>query len=179
MKTMIWALMLLLCQTPALAAEPADAARIGKQPLQVYLMDQTAQATNIRSAPSGQIIQQLASQNGDYMLTVTEPVNGWWRIADHVIEDVSSGKRVTIPPSGGWLHYSVLGLGSRNYGGEELTLYAEPSTQAKAVFSFRDERSLRPMDAQGKWVKVMTMDGRHRGWILREWLCGNPLTNCS
>ena len=38
---------------------------------------------------------------------------------------------------------------------------------------------LRPVDIRGNWVKVKTIDGKHTGWIESEWLCGNPLTNCS
>jgi hypothetical protein len=71
-------------------------------------------------------------------------------------------------------------VGTRNYGGQKITLFKEPSEKSAAVFSFTDERQLRVLDMKGEeWVKVRTIDGKYTGWVDRNWLCGNSLTNCS
>ena len=79
-----------------------------------------------------------------------------------------------------WIHSSVLGLHTRNYGGQPLNLYASPSEDAPVVATIREEAAdVRPLDvnADGSWVKVKAKAGT--GWIQRNWLCDNPLTNCS
>ena len=80
--------------------------------------------------------------------------------------------------TGYWIHYSVLGMGTRNYGKEKLTLRQSPNAKSAAVYSFTKEIVLRPMDIKGDWVKVKTIDGKYTGWIEADWLCGNSLTNC-
>ena len=112
------------------------------------------------------------------MIEVEKPTNGWWKI---VGDDYDTGdEQGTLKGSstGYWIHYSVLGVGTRNYGKQKLTLRQSPNAKSAAVYSFTKEIVLRPMDIKGDWVKVKTTDGKYTGWIEMDWLCGNSLTNC-
>jgi len=144
----------------------------------VFITDNSGKYTNIRAAAKGKIVDKIPTEL-IVMLVVNNPVNGWWRIVGDSYSAMDSDD-VTLKGSttGYWIHSSVIGLGTRNYGGETISLRKSPSASSKAVFSFSDERRLHPVDICEGWVRVRTEDGRHEGWIEEEWLCGNPVTNC-
>ena len=144
--------------------------------IDVYIMDNPKDlTTNLRDAPKGKIVKQLP--RGVYALYLSEVRNGWWKVVDMWDADEDKGQKLN-PMKTYWIHYSVIATGTRNYGGERLTLRAAPNKTAKAVWSFKNEISLRPLEVRGEWAKVCTIDGKHTGWIEMEWLCGNPVTNC-
>ena len=147
---------------------------------EAFVMNNPADATtNLRATPKGKIIKQLPS--GTYELYFQKVRNGWWKVVDiRDADETEDYRRETLEPNRAYgIHYSVIAIGTRNYGGEKLTLRAEPRAGSKAVWSFSEEISLRPMEIRGEWVKVRTIDGKHNGWIDQEWLCGNPVTYCS
>ena len=142
--------------------------------LGVFLHDNPNDAvTNLRSTPKGKIVKQLP--HGAYALYLSEMQNGWWKVVDiwdaDEVEKLDSTKTY-------WIHYSVIAMGTRNYGGERLALKATPSSKSKTTYSFNKEILLRPLEIKDGWVKVRTVDGKHTGWIEEDWLCGNPVTNC-
>ena len=142
--------------------------------------------TNVRNKPGGKVIVRLgdsgasAEEEEDYgpdddgytMLTIYNPQNGWWQIHAKILEGVKiSGEA--------WIHYSVLEMRTRNYGGQQLNLYQEPSADASVVAVIKTEEAVvRPMDLSpdGEWTKVKAKAGT--GWIETRWLCGNPYTTC-
>ena len=140
--------------------------------------------TNIRATPGGKIIGRLGEkkpvkQDDEYddegddegTIVVFNPQNGWWQIMGYKIKGIDIS-------NGGWIHYSVLALGTRNYAGQTLLLHKEPSADSPVVGSFKDEPLCHPMDItpDGEWVKITCKAGT--GWIEADWLCGNPYTNC-
>ena len=132
--------------------------------------------TNVRNAPKGKVVGKIVS-DGMASLEVMAPKNGWWQIVgDEYDHPERNDTQFTGSKTGYWIHYSVIGINTRNYGSQRLSLRDKPG--GKAVFSFTKELTLHPLEIKGTWVKVQTMDGRHTGWIEDEWLCGNPLTNC-
>lgn len=148
------------------------------QSLGVFFYDLNGKYTNIRNAPNGKIVDKVPTSS-DGMLLVENPVNGWWVICDNSYFEPDGGiYKFSGSRSGYYIHYSCIGIGTRNYGGQTLYLRATPSARAKVVYSFKEEITLRPIDVKGDWVKVKTMDGKHTGWIEAEWLCGNSVTNC-
>ncbi len=145
--------------------------------LSAYIVDKTP--TNVRSAPNGTVVLKLPN-DCSYIVTLTSPRGGWWRLM--AAENAEEGVDVALqgsPSKQYWVHSSVVGLSTRNYGGERLALRAESAEDAKAVYSFSEEITLIPLEVKGDWVKASTSDGKHMGWIELEWLCDNPLTNCS
>jgi SH3-like domain-containing protein len=149
------------------------------QYITVFFWDTVGDFTNIRNAPNGKIVEKV-STSIDAMLLVETPVNGWWSICDASYYEPDGGLyKLSGSRSGYYIHYSCIGVGTRNYGGQTLYLRATPSSRAKVVYSFKEELVLHPMDVKGDWVKVSTIDGKHTGWIQDDWLCGNPVTNCN
>lgn len=135
--------------------------------------------TNVRNKPKGDIAMQLPNE-GSMCFLLEKPTNGWWKVVELWDAEDEDNPTATLHGSTTgeyWVHYSVVGIGTRNYGGERLTLREKPSAKAKAVYSFTDEILLRPIDIKGSWVKVKAPNGKI-GWIHEDWLCSNPLTNC-
>lgn len=140
-----------------------------------YISDKSA--TNVRRTPGGTVVGQIAKP-GVYSLSVCNPKNGWWQILNGVVYENMDGETLEFEGEV-WVHSSVLGLGTRNYGGETLTLRTEPRADAPVAGTINGEVEVRPLDLSedGAWVKVRW--GQVTGWIESNWLCSNPLTNCS
>ena len=147
------------------------------QGLGVYILDYDGDFTNVRNAPKGKIVFKLPARDG-VMIDVDKVVNGWWHICSEYAGSGDENYKLTGSTTGYWIHYSVLAMGTRNYGGQTLYIRQSPSASAPVVYKFKKEIQLRPMDIKGEWVKVQTTDGKYTGWIEEEWLCGNSLTNC-
>ncbi len=134
-------------------------------------------STNVRNAPGGEVIRQLPAQ-GIYMLSICNPKDGWWQVFGGTIEEVDADA-IELPEEA-WIHSSVIGLSTRNYGGQQLSLRSDPREGAPVVGRITvPEDLVRPLDIteDGEWVKVRW--GKVTGWIERKWLCGNPLSSCS
>lgn len=141
-----------------------------------FISDKTA--TNVRSTPGGKVVGQIPKP-GTYSLTVFNPTNGWWQILNGVVFEDMEGEVIEFEGDV-WVHGSVLGIGTRNYGGETLELRAEPREDAAVTGRITQaDVTVRPLDmtADGEWVKV-NWNGVI-GWIDRYWLCSNPLTTCA
>jgi SH3-like domain-containing protein len=84
---------------------------------------------------------------------------------------------VEIPNGEGWIHGSVIGVDTRNYGGQTLELLDSP-INGNVVGEIKEQvYGLKLKDICGRWVQV---DYKGIvGWIDSNWLCGNPLTTCS
>ena len=134
----------------------------------------------ILNKPSGATVIML-SYDEPYMFSLTSPQDGWWKINDlwNAANDEDSTSLVGSDTGEYWIHFSALGLGTSNYGGQELHLRAAPNQNAEIVFTFNQELTLMPLDFDGDWVKVKVEGYDIVGWIENEWLCSNPLTNCS
>lgn len=148
--------------------------------IDVFVSDKTGSDTNLRSEPKGKIVGKL-SKSGTYMMNICDVTNGWWRICNNEVLAYTDDIEGEIPAGSegvAWIHYSVLGMSTRNYQGETLYLRESPSEKARSTFSFNKELVLRPIGEDGRWIKVETVDKKHRGWIEAYWLCGNALTTC-
>ncbi|RRC98456.1 hypothetical protein [Prevotella sp. OH937_COT-195] len=152
---------------------------VNAQSFNVYIQDSEGQYTNIRNAPGGKVVKRLVT--GIYALCVRNVRNGWWEIVPNTLEDVESQEKVSMndEKSPCFIHYSAIAVATRNYDGRQLYLRKLPDGKAAVEFSFGDEKELRPLKIKNGWVKVRTLDKKHTGWIEEEWLCGNPVTNCS
>lgn len=155
----------------------------GQVTVEAFLFDKTGTATNIRQVPGGKVKTQLP-QDDDYcpLFSLISCNNGWWKIADcsDAYSESGIGTERCKKAVGGYIHYSCVGIYTRNYANEPISLHAKPSASAKVVYLIEKEMLLHPtgVSKTGDWVKVKTMDGKHEGWIPSEWLCSNPLTNC-
>lgn len=162
-------------QEELIVEEPAPTISL-ENPLRAYISDQFGGATNIRSMPAGDIIEELPNSN-DYIIYIVAKSGRWFKVEKiDAIEET-----INLPNNEGWIHGSVIGFGTRNYGGQELHLYSSPDDQSDVVATINQESGVKLVDIDDEWVKVEWRDANSNifiGWIEREWLCGNPLTNC-
>ncbi len=153
---------------------------VNAQRVEVFIQDGNGPVTNVRNAPKGKVVAKLNSQSG-IMFAVESQKNGWWKISQGIYVDPDDMEDVRLKGSktGYWVHYSVIAMSTSNYGGQTLHLRKSPSSKARSAYSFKNEQILRPLEVRNGWVKVVTTDGKHTGWIEEVWLCGNSVTNCS
>lgn len=150
----------------------------------VYVADEPGElVTNIRNAPGGEVLMELRHdiEEAYYILDLDQYVDGWFRIKGKingvVDHEIPAGEE-------GWIHYSVIAADTRNYGGQTINFYAEPDENSKINGSLNHESGgLRIIEACDEWVHCSyhnrNTGEKVEGWIKNEWLCGNPLTNCS
>ena len=154
---------------------------VNAQALGVFINDNDGPYSNVRNSPAGQIVDRIPV-NASAMLGVETPKNGWWRIVGDCYEAIGEVDfeefKLKGSTTGYWIHYSVIGVGTRNYGGQHLYLRSEPKARGSVVYTIKEETIVRPVEIKGDWVKVKTLDGKGFGWIEAEWLCGNSVTNC-
>ena len=156
--------------------ETTSETTISKNALHVYLNDPDKSGTNIRKTPKGDVVMQLIPKGEDdhYFITLSEVKDGWFKIEKISGMEVEN---IEIEGSEGWIHGSVLGVDTRNYGRQTLDLLDAPKS-GKVVGTIKEEvYGLKLKDMDGEWVKVEYKGVL--GWINSEWLCGNPLTTCS
>ena len=177
MKKILFSL-LILALLPAVKASAANDGDV----VEAYLFDPVGNFTNIRVAPKGAVKVKL-NNKGEYepCFSLVDYKNGWWKIkyCGDATES-PEGEKLCKKAIGGYIHYSCVGIGTRNYGGQHIHLYATANHKSKVVYTIKEETIVRPVGVAfgGTWVKVKTADGKHEGWIQSEWLCSNPLTNC-
>ena len=155
---------------------PTEVRDCSPSELDVSLNDPDDSGTNIRKSPGGEVVLKLkvTDDNPGFILTLTEAQNGWFKIKSP-IDGIEN--EIKIPNGEGWIHGSVVSVGTRNYGGQELELLDQP-INGKVVGVIKEEAyGLRIKDICGKWTKVEYKGVT--GWIENEWLCGNPVTSCS
>jgi len=147
-----------------------------------YLSDPVGKFTNVRVAPKGAVKVKLTQGDYEPCFGLKDYNNGWWKIAgcSDATDSSPAYEKLCNKANGGYIHYSCVGIGTRNYSNQELPLYETANPKSKVVYIIKEETTVRPVGVArgGMWVKVKTADGKHEGWIQSEWLCSNPLTNC-
>lgn len=164
---------ILVCLLMTLSVITSSAQVIG-----AYITDNNGDFTNVRNAPKGKVVGKISTKLV-VMVALENYNDGWWKLSG-LPENAEEATEIPLPASdsGYWVHYSVVGFSTRNYGGQTLQLHASPDTDSPVTFSFSEEMQLHPVGVVDGWVKVKTDDGKHTGWIQDEWICDNPLTNC-
>ena len=158
MKKLSLTILLALCTLGVWAQSESE--------LRVYTLDKAGKYTNVRNAPNGKVVDRIPTADAA-MFAVASPTKGWWKIVSEGYGTGDYEGTFKGSTTGYWIHYSVLAVDTRNYGGQTLCLRQTPNTKGAVVYKFSEEIDLRPMDisADGEWVKVKTFDGKHTGWI--------------
>lgn len=147
-----------------------------------YIYDNSGTPTNVRNAPNGKVVMKLSNQADGFEVTLLEVKGKWWRIDPTVwlCGDVDEESlELKGSKTGYWVHYSVLGFGIA--GEQENVLRQTPSPKGKSLNLkpfYLLEVTLRPLEIRGEWIKVITSDNRHTGWMPIDRICSNPLTTC-
>lgn len=137
-----------------------------------------ANPTNIRKTPGGEVITEL-ERGSDYMVEIVGQKNGWFKISR---VDVFDNNAIDVPGQFGWMHHSVLAVRTRNYANQKLNLYLLPEKTSKITGVIKEETEVRFTKINKNYVFIRFTDSNGKkveGWINKEWLCGNPVTNCS
>ena len=136
---------------------------------------------NVRATPGGTILFKLDHNEPGYTVELYEAWNGWFRISPE-IETVDQDP-IVLKSKQVWIHGSQLGAGTRNYGGQKLTFRTRPNANSPIVFTINEEIGVSYVDTVKGWIKVKYTPEKSKkslvGWIETEWLCPNPVTNCS
>lgn len=154
----------------------SDKEDCAKSELMVYLDDPDLTGTNIRTNPGADVITKLVmdDSNPGFMMTISEVENGWFKIEGTIS---GGGDEIQLPNQTGWIHNSVVSVGTRNYGNQEIILWNEPDGTIETGVINEESYGLRILDLCGEWIKI-----NHKGkvgWVKDEWLCGSPFTTCS
>lgn len=144
-----------------------------------YVDDPDTEPTNLREEPNGEVIYRLPQDYG-YEVTLLGVSDGWFLVDGIWCPENEGYSKEDV---GAFIHGSVLAVGTRNYGDEEIYLYTKPDETSKTVATIRTQvqLTLKTTNSDGSWVRVRwTNDGSTTvGWIQRKWICGSLETNCS
>jgi hypothetical protein len=80
-----------------------------------------------------------------------------------------------------WVKGGKLGVATRNYNGETIFLYKEPTKEAKALGYITEQQIVAIYAGNKQWalVKAKNKNGEWiEGWLESEMQCGNPYTIC-
>lgn len=141
-----------------------------------YIIDNDGPATNIRNAPKGKVVATLPT-NEALVVTLLSVKGEWWKIDDVVEQYGDEEKEIELKgsKSGYWIHRSLLQFTIA--GDPDGALRAAPSAKSKAI-KCPGVDGFHPIAVKGNWVKAISTDGKHTGWIHCDRICSNPLTTC-
>lgn len=182
MKKIIILALALLSQLSIQAAEPtclsvpsATDAVEDNRPIEMIRFDEDGD-TNVRNAPGGKVVDKIPA-GGSYTLLIDKIQNGWCHIwKGETVEEEEGVVRKFKGATDYWIHSSVIGANGLGDGG--VTLYTTPSKKSKVAYKSTDWTIIRPVEIKGEWLKVRVDGKKTEGWIRRDEICSNPLTNC-
>ena len=127
MRRIFFFAMMLVTSLVTVAQDNTEAANVSTgEPFMAFLADE-GQGTNILNKARGATVMTLSS-DFDYIFYLTAPQDGWWKVLEiwRVGDDDSEVVLEGSDTGEYWIHHSALGLGTRNYGSQELCLRVVP-----------------------------------------------------
>ncbi len=158
---------------------------LGKGEFYAYFTDPDKEnPTNLRKTPGGEIIYKVpVEKRGYFSFTLVECKNKWFKIKGNLESGFGEPSTITLNQEC-WVHTSVIGAGLMGSIDNPL-IREEPDENAEVVAKIKipSDMTVRFLDMKGDWVKVTCTDIQNNnfkktGWILSEWICANPLSNC-
>lgn len=158
--------------------EETDSWEYCETEFEAYVSDGTGSNTNIRNAPSGEVVLELLNGEDEYFLSIIGCKGKWFKIKSPV-----GGIDVDyeIPGGEGWIHSSVMGMDTRNYGNQPIEIQIDATPRSEVVGIIEMEAHIKPVSACDDRVQILyeKENGEQiTGWIFSDWICGNPLTTC-
>ena len=110
MKKIIFTIMVLLATQSAI---------LRAQSIGAFTWDSKGKYTNVRNAPNGKVVDRIPTSDAA-MIGIEKPTNGWWKIFGNHYDTGDVQGTLKGSDTGYWIHYSVLAMGTRNYGNQKL-----------------------------------------------------------
>ncbi len=122
--------------------------------------------TNLRSAPSGDVLGAVPFSPGPRIVLVLESKKGWFRVKPFPVEEYEVEGAYTAPAEG-WMHGSVLALCPCPSEDGDPWLYTAPNWQAETDIQLPGASPLRPLERRGEWLKVRAVKN---GKAVERWM---------
>ena len=136
-----------------------------------YVIDKDPQGLNVRKEPNseGEIIGTLPLYTE---VDVFKYQDNWFFVApiDPELQGVDFKGE-------GWVYASLLGLNTRGYDNDSVSLYAEPNETSDVLGHVESSSAVTMISCSGEWVKVRQES--LEGWLEPEEQCAAALTSCS
>ncbi|MBR5883415.1 MAG: hypothetical protein IKY97_08105 [Mailhella sp.] len=159
------ALTCLACLLLAIGICPAGASD-DVSPVPALVSDADKAGTNLRSAPSGEVLGVLPFSPAPRLVLVLDSQKGWFRVKPFPIEEYELEGASTAPAEG-WMHGSVLALCPCPSEDGDPWLYTAPRWDAETDIRVPGAVPLRPLERRGEWFKVRAVkDGK----AVERWL---------
>ena len=144
-------------------------------PVPALVSDADKAGTNLRSAPSGEVLCAVPFSHGPRIVRVLESKKGWFRVRPFPIEDYELEGASTVPAEG-WMHGSVLALCPCPSEDGDPWLYMAPNWQAETDIRIPGSSPLRPLERKGEWLKVRTSQNGKTvdRWVNEQQVCASP-----
>lgn len=81
-----------------------------------------------------------------------------------------------------WIEKGTVGLNTTNFDGQLINLYKYPDKTSQIVGQLNKVQTVRVIDVCGQWTYIEGTSKNNKkikGWLSKEWQCGNPLTTCT
>lgn len=131
-------------------------------------------AVNVYNEINGQIIMRLYAdsiEGAGHIVSIIASKDGWLRIKSDCFSVGSFA----------WIKGGNLGLSTRNYNNEPISLYEEPNKNSKVINELFEQQIVLIFEADGQWayIKGKGENGIDIiGWLEPEMQCPNPYTTC-
>ena len=150
-------------------------------PVPALVSDADTAGTNLRAAPSGEVLGVLPFSTGPRIVRVLESKKGWFRVCPFPIEEYEIEGASTVPAEG-WMHGSVLAFCACASEDGAPWLYVSPRWNADSDITVPEDTPLRPLERKGEWLKVRTsQNGKSvERWVNEQQVCAsvNDLLEC-
>ena len=168
------ALTCLACLLLAIGICPAGASD-DVSPVPALVSDADKAGTNLRSAPSGEVLGVLPFSPAPRLVLVLDSQKGWFRVLPFPIGEYELEGASTAPAEG-WMHGSVLALCPCPSEDGDPWLYTAPRWDAETDIRVPGAVPLRPLERKGAWLKVRAVkDGKAvERWVHEQQVCASP-----
>ena len=153
------ALTCLACLLLAIGICPAGASD-DVSPVPALVSDADKAGTNLRSAPSGEVLGVLPFSPAPRLVLVLDSQKGWFRVRPFPVAEYELEGASTVPAEG-WMHGSVLALCPCPSEDGDPWLYRAPNWQAETDVQLPGASPLRPLERKGELLKLRAVkDGK-------------------
>ncbi|MBE9126999.1 MULTISPECIES: SH3 domain-containing protein [unclassified Coleofasciculus] len=158
-------------QVAAVSSTTAESQRSCQ--MSAYVIDKDSQGLNVRSGPGKnyETIDKLPTSAVAVFVDIKASQGEWVQVMK-----AESPENVEFQGTG-WVYAPLLGISTRGYGTEGVSVYANASADSRVMGRIPPATEVKLLGCDQSWALV-NYEGL-KGWIAPEEQCPNPLTTCS